>query len=400
VPLDVVETLRELVAAPSVNPMGRDVSGAPDFETRLTEYLEGLFGRLGLATGRQAVVPGRDNLIARLDGDVPPERGGGLILFDAHQDTVPVDGMTIEPFTPEVRDGRLYGRGACDTKGGMAAMLAALSRLAEERPAGMPTIVMACTVNEEYGFSGAQALARLWTGETSALVPRKPDAAVIAEPTGLDVVIAHKGVVRWRAHTAGRAAHSSLPDAGENAIYKMARVLASLQRYQTRIVGSLASHPVCGPATLSVGTIHGGVSVNTVPDRCTIEIDRRLPPGETPEAAERHLRDFLQGQAGLDFPVQLDPPYMSGLALSDDANGPLADRLSAIAREVTGRCDRTAVAYATNAAFYAAAGVPAVVFGPGSVDQAHTKDEWLPLEQLHQAAQIYHRFVLPLESTL
>jgi acetylornithine deacetylase len=149
-----------------------------------------------------------------------------------------------------------------------------------------------------------------------------------------------------------------------------------------------------------VGTIHGGVSVNTVPDRCTIEIDRRLPPGETPETAERHLRNYLQHEAGLDFAVQLDPPFMSGLALSDDANGPLAGRVAAIAQQATGRCNQTAVAYATNAAFYAAAGVPSVVFGPGSVDQAHTKDEWLPLAQLHQATQIYHQVVLWLESTL
>src|SRR5207249_11663727 len=122
-------------------------------------------------------------------------------LFEAHQDTVPVDGMTIPPWTPDVRDGRIYGRGSTDIKGGMAAMLAALSRLAIERPPNMPTIVLACTVNEEHGFTGATHLTKLWTGGGSKLMPRAPDAAVVAEPTLLNVVVAHKGVVRWRCHT-------------------------------------------------------------------------------------------------------------------------------------------------------------------------------------------------------
>src|SRR5262249_33706533 len=153
-----------------------------------------------------------------------PEAGGRLMLLEAHQDTVPVGGMTIEPFTPTVRDGRLYGRGACDIKGGMAAMLAACARLAKERPAAMPTVVMACTVNEEHGFTGATALVRQWA-ESGGFIPRRPDAAVIAEPTQLQVVVAHKGVVRWRCHTRGRAAHSSQPQMGDNAIFRMARVL-------------------------------------------------------------------------------------------------------------------------------------------------------------------------------
>ena len=146
--LDPVETLAQLVAIPSVNPMGRPVSGPPFYEDRLTEHLEKAFRRLGLSVERQPVAPGRENLVARLEGEVPPEQGGRVILLDAHQDTVPVDGMTIEPFTPAVRQRRLYGRGSCDAKGGMAAMLAAVARLADQRPPGMPTILFSCTVNE------------------------------------------------------------------------------------------------------------------------------------------------------------------------------------------------------------------------------------------------------------
>src|SRR5262245_46067176 len=160
-PFDLVRTLSDLVSIPSVNPMGRPLSGPEFFEYRVTDYLEQLFRRLGLAYQRQTVEPKRDNIVARLDGDVPLSEGGSLILFEAHQDTVPVDGMTIEPWTPTVRDGRIYGRGACDIKGGMAAMIGAIARLADERPKGRPTIVLACTVNEEHGFTGATALAKI-----------------------------------------------------------------------------------------------------------------------------------------------------------------------------------------------------------------------------------------------
>jgi len=371
--------------------MGNDTSAGETGEAKLTEHLESLFDDLGLWHRRQTVHPGRDNLIARLDGEVSPEQGGGLLLFAVHQDTVPVGGMTVKPWTPTVRDGRLYGRGACDVKGGMAAMLAAVSRLAQGRPAGMPTIVMACTVNEEYGFTGAAALRDLLESPTR-LLPRKPDAAVVAEPTDLQVVVAHKGVVRWRCHTLGHAGHSAQPEAGENAIYRMARVLQALEQYHSEVLGGLGSHPLCGQATLSVGTIRGGVSVNTIPDRCTIEIDRRLWPDENPDEAYRHLIDRLARNADLGFPIEHDPPYMQGPALSDDANGPLARRLAEVVQEVVGDGRLVGASYATDAAFLAAAGIPTVVFGPGSVEQAHTKDEWLALDQLEQAAEVFYRF--------
>jgi acetylornithine deacetylase len=274
----------------------------------------------------------------------------------------------------------------------MAAMLAALARLHQERPAAMPTILLACTVNEEFGFTGAAALPRLWEPGGSGLLPRRPDAAVVAEPTNLQIVVAHKGVVRWRCTARGRAAHSAQPDAGENAIYRMARALVAIERYQKEVVGTLASHPLCGPATLSVGTIAGGVSVNTVPDRCTIEIDRRLAGREEPEAAQRHLIEYLQRQCDAAAWLEHERPFMSGLALDNEANGPLAERLAEAACEVAGGCRRVGVAYATDAAVLAAAGVPTVVFGPGSIEQAHTADEWIDLDQVRQAAEIYYRF--------
>ena len=389
--LDLADTLARLVAIPSVNPMGRSVSGGVFGEKRLGDFLEDLFERLGLACKREEIHPGRDNIVARLDGEKPPEDGGQLILFEVHQDTVPVEGMKIEPFKPTVRQGRLYGRGACDVKGGMTSMLAALARLAQERPAGRPTVVMACTVNEEYGFTGATALAKSF-GTPAGLIPRKPDAVVVAEPTGLDVVVAHKGVVRWNCHTEGVAGHSAEPEQGENAIFKMTPALAALERYQKTVVGDLTSHPLCGSPTISVGTIHGGVSVNTIPDRCTIEIDRRLCPQEDPDEAHSHAADYVTQNTDPGTRVEFDPPYMRALPLSDEFNGQLADALSRQARQITGQCDKIGVPYATDAQCFSSLGVPTVVFGPGSIRQAHTDEEWVSLDQVRQAADILYQF--------
>ncbi|HUY36158.1 MAG TPA: M20 family metallopeptidase [Pirellulales bacterium] len=392
-PLDLIQTLGDLVSIPSVNPMGRPARGAEFFEDRVTEYLERLFDRLGLPWQRQTIEPRRDNIVARLDGEAPAADGGPLILLEAHQDTVPVDGMTIEPWTPTVRDGRLYGRGSCDIKGGMTAMLGALARLAEERPRGMPTVLMACTVNEEHGYSGAADLARLWPPEARSIAPRKPDLAIIAEPTNLQVVIAHKGAVRWRCRAHGRAAHSSQPHLGDNAVYKMARVLAALEAYAKQVGRVVPRHRLCGEATLSVGTISGGLSVNTVPDQCTIEIDRRLLPGEQALDGYRQVIEFVRAYPGIDFEVEHEEPYLKGIPLGDEHNGALAERLASVVRALYGACDKVGVPFGTDASKIALAGIPAVVFGPGSIDQAHTADEWLSLDELAKASEAIYQFI-------
>jgi len=390
-PLDVVETLSELVAIPSVNPMGRGLTGPEFFETRMTVHLEKLFDRIGVPWERQLVEPGRDNIIARFDGDLPPEQGGQVLLWEAHQDTVPVDGMTIEPFQPLVRDGRLQGRGSCDIKGGMAAMLAAFSRIVEERPAGRPTILLACTVNEEHGYSGAVALTQLWAEGARSIFPRRPDAAVVAEPTSLQVVVAHKGALRWFCRTVGRAIHSSRPELGDNALYKMAHVLLALEAYQKNVVPTLPTHPLCGRTSLSVGTIAGGISVNTVPDDCVIAIDRRLLPGEDGRAVFEQIRQHVASFPNMPAGVVHDTPWMWGATLSNDRNGAFAERLRSLAEKVLGQCDCVGVPYGTNAAKIASSGVPSVVFGPGSIDQAHTADEWISLSELNQAVAVLER---------
>lgn len=380
--------LKDLIAIPSVNPMGRDLTGPDFFETRLSDYLEQLFRRLDVYHERIELAPGRANVIARFDS--PGTRS--TVLLDAHQDTVPTDGMVIPPFDPVVKDGRIYGRGACDIKGGMAAMLAAFVRLVQERPAGAANVIMSCTCDEESTSIGVRDLVKMWSDpqRLGRLFPQPPDVAIIAEPTSLDVVVAHRGATRWKIRTTGRACHSSRPSDGVNAIYRMAKIVSCLEEYAEQLPRTTPAHPLCGPATLSVGVIQGGSSVNVVPDGCTIDIDRRVIPGEDGHVAMQQVETYLRQRINFDF--EMLPPWIAGATLSDDENGSLADRLLQHITPVVGARKKIGVAYGTHASRTAAAGVPSVVFGPGSIDQAHTKDEWLPIDELEQASQIYFRF--------
>ncbi len=386
--MDAQSLLKDLVAIPSVNPMGRDVSGPEFYETRLTDYLVGFFRELGVPFETITVMPDRCNVIARFAG----APGKPTVLMDAHQDTVPVDGMIIEPFSPVVKEGRLYGRGACDVKGGLAAMLAAFARLVREKPEGASSVVMSCTCDEEAEVRGISDLALLWSDASRAgtLLTTPPDFAIVAEPTDLNVVVAHRGATRWKIRTTGRACHSSRPQVGINAIYRMASVLTALEDYASRLSEMIAPHPLCGPATLSVGMIRGGSSVNTVPDFCEIELDRRCIPGEDGHGVIEDVRAFLRDR--LDFEPEFLPPWIIALTLPDDNNGELADRLLQHIAEVVGPREKVGVPYGTHASRIAETGVPAVVFGPGSIAQAHTKDEWISITELEQAAEIYYRF--------
>ena len=218
------------------------------------------------------------------------------------------------------------------------------------------------------------------------------DLAIVAEPTGLDIVVAHRGATRWKLSTAGRACHSSRPHEGVNAIYRMAKVVGLLEEYAAWLPGSRPPHPLCGPATLSVGRIEGGSSVNIVPDSCTIEVDRRVIPGEDRLAVIEELKEYLRSR--LDFEVTHAAPYCASPPLGDDLNGKLAQELMQVITTVVGLKTAMGVPYGTHASRFARAGVPAVVFGPGDIAQAHTKDEWIEIAQLDQAAEIYYQFCL------
>ncbi len=379
---DVVKLLADLVSIPSVNPMGANVTGSEYLESATTAYLERWFADRGVLTVRDRIAHGRDNLIARID--VPGSRAA--ILFDAHQDVVPVEGMTIDPFTPKIEHGRMYGRGSCDVKGGLAAMAVAVVRLHRERPRGAASVVLACTVDEEFTHKGSSRLA-----EQSGLA----DLAIVAEPTRLNIVHSHKGAIRWKIHAHGVACHSSTPRLGSNAIYLMAKVVAALRDHADAIERTIVD-PILGSATLSVGRIEGGRSVNVVPDRCSIEIDRRAIPGESPaqcvELARSAIRSALTAE---EFQaLSFEPPWISLPPLAPVGTDRAVAILTKTIERVTGRTPSVEGApYGTDAGPLSAAGTPCVVFGPGDIAHAHTKDESIDLDQVRAASEIYYQFL-------
>ena len=368
------QLLAELVQLPSVNPMGRiDLPPEILHESRIIDRWEAELRTLGVEMRRQPVAPGRDNLIATFAGT-----GSSTILLEAHTDTVPVDGMTIDPFGGIIRGGKLWGRGACDVKGGGVAMYGAFRRLVLEKPAHAPRVILAFTVDEEHTFLGAQALVK------SGL---KADFAVVAEPTNLNIVRSHKGVVRWQIETTGRACHSSKPQDGVNAVYRMGAILTAIETYANELQARTPDANL-GARTLVVGMIHGGVSPNTVPDRCVIDIDRRLLPGESPGEAIEDLNRQLKG-----FEFTALPPKLACPPLLPKGGEEYVDRLSAAIDRVRGKHEVWNVPYGTDASTIQEAGIPAVVFGPGDIAQAHTKDEWIDVAELDAAAEVLFGFV-------
>jgi acetylornithine deacetylase len=371
------QLLSDLVALPSINPMGRAVSGPEYFEHRVTGYLENFFRGLGVRHERQTIAPLRDNILAYYQA----AGAARTLLLEVHQDTVPVDNMTIDPFAGRIEGGRLYGRGACDVKGGMAAMLAAFARVVREQPSGGSNLILACTVDEEHNFQGVQHLVRAGL---------KADGAVVAEPTQMKIVNAHKGVLRWHVFTQGRSCHSSAPEQGINAIYAMAHVLASIE-LQAEQLQKLPGDARLGPATLSVGRIEGGSSVNTVPDACRIEVDRRLIPGEQASRVLEQFEQELEAACGSAVKFRCSEPWLCSPALSPHGSEELVRALGAAIDACGGKHEVTAVPYGTDASKIAAAGIPAVVFGPGDIARAHTCDEWVPVEEVEHASEILYQ---------
>jgi len=364
--------LQELIALPSVNPAFLPAADPRGGEQRVAEFLAATAARGGLEIDSQKVLPGRSNLLARLS---PRGKARQRVLLAPHLDTV---NGTEEQFKPRKRNGRLYGRGACDTKGSVAAMLSALCELAQgpERPA-QTEIVFVGLVDEENAQAGSRALA------ASRL---KADLAIVGEATRLQVVTAHKGSL-WRSlGTKGKSAHGAHPELGRNAIHLMARIVDLLEtKYAAQL--SRQRHPLLGRATVSVGVISGGTQANIVPDRCSIVIDRRTLPGETEAGVQKEIRQLLR-PAGLQaaFDEARSAPC---LPLETDPGFPLVAQFLGAVRQRR----PTGVHYFCDASVLAHGGIPSVVFGPGDIAQAHTADEWIALESLERGRGLLLRFL-------
>jgi succinyl-diaminopimelate desuccinylase len=364
--------LAELVALPSVNPAFLPPRHPRAGEKRVADFLAARAARAGLEIEFQTVLPGRANLIARLR---PAGKIRRTVLLAPHLDTVVAK---ESQFNPRRKNGRLHGRGACDTKGSVAAMFTALCDLAATRSRPHETeIIFAGLIDEEHAQAGSRALVQAGI---------KADLAIVGEPTRLQVITAHKGSLWLQLATRGRAAHGATPHLGRNAIHEMARVVDMLETdYAAQL--RRREHPLLGTGTVNVGTIAGGAQPNIVPDRCTISIDRRTLPGETEGSIRREITALLRAKklSAAISSAKLAPAP----ALETDGRLPLVRQFM----RVVGQTRPAGVDYFCDAAVLAAGGTPGVVFGPGDIAQAHTADEWISLASLERGKNLLVRFL-------
>jgi acetylornithine deacetylase/succinyl-diaminopimelate desuccinylase-like protein len=282
--------------------------------------------------------------------------------------------MTINPFDPVVRDGRLYGRGSCDTKASLAVFLDAFIEAAKDPSRLKYNLTFAAVHDEEYTFSGSRLLAASGV---------RADWAITGEPTRLRVLHGHKGVCRFVVSTQGRSAHAALPWLGDNAIYKAAAVIEAIEEYAAGVQRS--EHPVLGKATANLGVIAGGTTINTVPSQCLLKVDRRLLPGETLASVLDPLRAVL---ASRKCSAEVSQPFLFAEAVWNDPKSPPCVSLLSACKSAGTEPKLGTADYATDACTLQAAGIPTLVFGPGDVAQAHTADESIDVEEVLQARRI------------
>ena len=364
--------LSELIALPSVNPAFLPPRHPHAGEKNVADFLAAVAARAGLEIEFQKVFPGRSNLIARLR---PKNKIKQTILLAPHLDTVGTDGTG---FIPHRKNGRLHGRGACDTKGSVAAMFSALCELAKAKSRPLESeIVLAGLIDEEHAQAGSRALAN---GKFKA------DLAIVGEPTKLQVVTAHKGSLWLELETRGTAAHGATPQLGKNAIHEMARIVVLLETdYAAQL--RKRKHKLLGAATVNVGTISGGTQPNIVPDACKISVDRRTLPGETDGKVKNEIAIFLRAK---NLSAKISSAKLApAVPLETDCKLPMVQKFL----KSIGQTKPLGVHFFCDAAILSAGGIPSVVFGPGDIAQAHTADEWISLAELERGKNLLLRFL-------
>lgn len=362
--LSAVELSQQLIRFETVNPPGN--------ELLCIEHLGGLLEEAGFSITYHAFGEGRANLVARTGGvaDRP------ALCFTGHVDTVPLglQPWSVDPFAAEVSDGKLWGRGSTDMKSGVAAFIVAAIGLTDKL-ADTPGLELVITAGEETGCEGALDLA----GTSGAL--GRAGAVVVAEPSSNQPWIGHKGVLWLKAVTTGVTAHGSMPDQGDNAIYKAARAISKLEAFDFNI----ARHPVLGGPTLNVGTVHGGINTNSVPDRTEFNIDIRTIPEQGHARLIEQLTSYLGGDVGLQPIIDL------GGIWTDPETEWISDVFAIVAEQTGHTSSAKAATYFTDAAALTPAygGPPTVILGPGEAAMAHQTDEFCYVENIEQAVHIY-----------
>jgi acetylornithine deacetylase/succinyl-diaminopimelate desuccinylase family protein len=371
-PAQICSLLERLVAFDTQNPPGREAEAARFLATAVATF--------GFSTELQNVGEGRANTVALLSNGPGP-----TLAFNSHIDTVPVGtGWSSDPLRLVERGGRLYGRGSCDAKGSIASMTEAARILALRRSEWRGTLLLTFVADEEIDGTGSKQV----TSEAKA--KRAPiDAVIIGEPTSNQVHAAHKGVLRPLVRVNGQTAHSSRPDLGINAIQKAGRLLALLDAEDRKLRDR--HHALVGPATLTVTRIAGGIADNVVPDSCEIVLDRRLLPGEEADAALDELRELLVlAKEEHDIDAEVLRVRTASGAAETAATSPIVQHSLAAAAQpapagFTGGCDLV---------HFRAIGSDGIILGPGSLEQAHKPDEYVPKDELVQAAALYRDIAL------
>jgi len=365
--------LRELVARPTINPTF--LRDRPDLtgEERVAELLKDMASSAGIEVRRQPVLPGRKNLIASI---TPSGKVKHRVMLTPHLDVVPAP---EKDFTPRIKQGKMYGRGTCDTKGSVAAFFNAFLELAQK--GGRPSeteVLFVGLVDEEFGQAGSRMLAQKGP---------KGDLAIAGEPTGLQVVTAHKGNLWLQLKTKGKSAHGSTPQHGRNAIDAMATILEFLFGDYPKDLSS-RTHPLLGSPTVSVGKIRGGSQPNVVPNECVIDLDRRTIPGETEASVKQELIEAFR-ERGIPLPELSKSRSVPCPPLDTDPNLPFCQSFLRAANRRKSR----GVPYFTDASPIAMGGTPSLVFGPGNIAQAHSTDEWVEMAQVDRAYSIVSKFL-------
>ena len=371
---NIVKLLEELIEIPSMNPMGSDRTGPEYSEGSVADFLASFLSGNGIDCETYEVMPDRKNLIGYVNAGAKK-----TLMLEAHLDTVPADNMEIEPFKPAMKNGRVYGRGSCDTKASVAVFFGTAANISKRHRDLKYNLLLLGACDEEYGFTGARAAAERGL---------KADFAIVGEPTQLRIVRAHKGVTRWKIKANGKAAHSAYPELGDNAIYTMAKALNRIEEYAARL-RKKSPDEFLGAPSLSVGVISGGHTVNIVPDSCWIEVDRRVLPGESRESVLDSIRSLLADTPS----IVVEDPYLSLPAMSVDQGSEIVKVLSSAIRDVLGEPIIEGANYATDAGVFNDAELPSVVFGPGDIKDAHTSTEAVDLSQIESATRILDRLL-------
>jgi acetylornithine deacetylase len=368
--------LAELVSIPSVNPMGRPFDGMVPVERGVVACIERWLAGTGAHLERQAVSGMHENLLIRY----PADAEGPVLLFESHMDVVPADDWPEQAFVPR-RDGdTLYGRGACDDKGSLAAMMLALQDLIESGHRPPLPVLLVCAGDEECAQTGIKAFREL---------PIEVAAGVFGEPTGCAPVVQHKGTLRWDITVHGRSAHTSRPELGVNAIYGAMEVIAALRRHQDELQTRHRNPLMTGPM-LTVSMIRGGRTRNAVPDECTLSLDFRLVPGMDMEAARAEVVALLDG---LGWDVSHSPLQLMTPPLATPPDHPFSRLVLDVCREMAGDgLELRGEPYGTDASWIADR-APAIVLGPGDIRCAHAVDEHIDVNDVVTCAHIYRRIM-------